>query len=151
MNKLHIILLMIFLIPVLETISLPLRSITTMEWDHYSYGDEGFRVEEVGLYRLNDKLSLVAKAESDERPYRRSIKGMGGVVFGLFSYSYMETSYGVSVVDGETLIHHLLAEYYYEREKYYFIFGTKAQLNEDQSTLIPSAAAKWHLLPAFSL
>jgi hypothetical protein len=129
----------------------PLRSISTASWDYYSYGDNGFQFKEVGIYRLNEDWSVVGKAEFDRRPYDTTVKGMGGVVFTLFSYSYMETSYGVSVSDGNTVAHHLLADYYYERENYLLMASSKADLGEEQKTFMPSLAGKWYILQPLSL
>ncbi|MFP4268778.1 MAG: hypothetical protein ACLFQW_12345 [Spirochaetaceae bacterium] len=72
-----------FMVPVLfftaalQTEAIPLRSITTVQWDYYlSENPENvFKIEEAGIYRL-DTLSLVAKAEWKDRPGFTEIKGM---------------------------------------------------------------------------
>lgn len=151
----------LFFTAALQTDAIPLRSITTVQWDYYLYDtpENGFRIEEAGIYRL-DKLSLVAKVEWKNRSAFTEIKGMGGVVFNLFAYSYMETSYGVSKrwneenneEAGENIIaHHLLADFYHERESRLAIAGIKADLSSEEMSLQPSIAADWKALPGFSL
>jgi opacity protein-like surface antigen len=129
----------------------PFRSITSAEWSHYSYGEDALRLEEVGIYRLNEVWSVVAKAEWDAQPNRETVKGMAGVVFTLFDYSYMETSYGVAFTQGSELSHHLLVDYYYDRDDFYLLAGAKAQLSAAQQTYQPSLAGKWWISPSFSL
>src|SRR6056297_3754673 len=98
------------------TYAFPIRSITTLRVDQYSYDELGYNVGEVAIAQLESGLSLVAKAEYEELDDTSELKGMGGVVFPVFSYSYMETSYGISLKETkaeETVIHHLLADLYY--------------------------------------
>lgn len=142
----------IALVSVLAVLALPgwgesFRSITTAEWEQYSEyyeeGRQGYRIHEVGIYRLNDVWSVVGKAEWEKLPYEESVKGMGGVVFTLFSSSYMETSYGVSVTDGKDIAHHFFADYNYEQADYLLSAGATAELGEEENTVIPSAAGLW--------
>jgi hypothetical protein len=46
-------------------------------------------------------MSLVAKAEYEELDDTSELKGMAGVVFPVFAYSYMEISYGISLKETE--------------------------------------------------
>jgi hypothetical protein len=125
----------------------PFRSITTVEWEQYSAyyegGTQGYRVHEVGIYRLNDGWSIVGKAEWEKLPFQESVKAMGGVVFTLLSYSYMETSYGISVTDGDAIAHHVFIDYNYERQNYLLSAGATAELSEKENTIIPSVAGLW--------
>ncbi len=134
--------------------ALPIRSITTLGVDQYSYDELGYKIGEVAIAQLESGLSLVAKAEYEEQADSSEIKGMGGVVFPAFSYSYMETSYGVSLKKTgteETVIHHLLADLYYERDRYMILGGLKAELSSVQQTLLPSIGARWNWTPRLSL
>jgi len=139
----------------------PLRSITTVEWEHYfnmkkGYNyEDGYRINEVGIFSINASLSAVAKAEWKKATGRNVIKGMGGIVFDLFEYSYMETSYGVSIdtqdTQENTLAQHVLVDWYYDRGSYYTLLGTEAEFREAGMTVKPSAAVKWWLVPEFSV
>lgn len=128
----------------------PVRSITTVNVEQYSYDDTGYNIGQVAIAELESGLSLVAKAEYEQLPYTSRTKGMAGVVFPLMPYSYMETSYGISVDDEDSLTHHLLVDFYYERSKYLILTGLKSDLSSEKQTLLPSLALRWNWLPRLS-
>lgn len=141
------IIIMFLLSGVLPLSLFSLRSISTAKWDYFIYEDDssdnGYILEEVAIQRLNDRWSIVGKAEYDERPYSKTLKGMGGVVFTLFDYSYMETSYGISVDNKDTIANHLLVDYYYERADYFLMLDIKAEVGGDGNSILPAGAVKW--------
>ncbi|MCF7914482.1 MAG: TonB-dependent receptor [Spirochaetaceae bacterium] len=159
MNKLKRSLTILMLISIASaTYALPIRSITTLGVDQYQYDNNtneiGYTLGEVAIAQLESGLSLVAKAEYEEMADSSELKGMAGVVFPTFSFSYMETSYGISLKETETeetLIHHLLADLYYERDRYMILGGLKAELSSAQQTLLPSIGARWNWTPRLSL
>lgn len=131
--------------------AVPIRSITTLGVDQYSYDDTGYSIGEVAIAQLESGLSLVAKFEYEELPYKSKTKGMAGIVFPVFPYSYMETSYGISIDDEDALTHHLLIDLYYERARYLILSGLKADLSAEGYTLLPSIGARWNDIPRLSL
>ena len=130
--------------------AVPIRSITTLKVEQYSYDDMGYNMGEVVIAQLESGLSLVAKAEYEKLPYTSKTKGMAGVVFPVIPYSYMETSYGISIDDEDTLTHHLLVDFYYERDNYLILPGIKAELSEEKQTVLPSLGVRWNWLPQLS-
>lgn len=123
--------------------ALPVRSITTVDADFYSYDDTGIRFEEACILRFSNGLSGVAKAEWEDAPRGESVKGILGIVFPLFRYSYMETSYGLEVENGSDLVHHLITDLYYERSRYYLILSDRLELSDQRSTVLPALTARW--------
>lgn len=130
--------------------AIPLRSITTLRGEQYSYDELGYSFGEVVIAQLDSGISLVAKAEYENLPYTTKTKGMAGVVFPVIQYSYMETSYGISIDDADTLTHHLLIDFYYERAKYLILTGITAELAGDKQTLLPSIGLRWNWRPRLS-
>ncbi len=130
--------------------ALPVRSITTVKLEQYSYDDVGYNIGEVAIAQLDSGISLVAKAEYENLPYTTKTKGMAGVVFPVIPYSYMETSYGISIDDEDTLTHHLLVDFYYERARYLILTGIKADLSGEKQTVLPSIGVRWNWMPRLS-
>jgi len=122
--------------------ALPVRSITTVDSDFYTYNDTGIRFEEACILRFRNGMSGVVKAEWQDAPQGESVKGILGIVFPLFRYSYMETSYGLEVENGSDLVHHLITDLYYERSTYYLILSNRLELSDRRSTVLPALTAR---------
>lgn len=131
--------------------ALPVRSITTLDVDSYSYGDTGIRMKEVGILRLKNGWSTVLKAEWEKVPAATKIKGTAGLVFGLFPGSYMELSYGLALADQSEVSHILNTDLYYEQPNLLIMLTNKLEVGSETTNTLPGLGVKWSPVVPLSL
>ncbi|MCF7927505.1 MAG: hypothetical protein K9L68_00310 [Spirochaetales bacterium] len=141
----------LFFFTLLPLSSTSIRSITTVESELYSFDDHTWDIEEVGIFSVTEQLSIVGKVQWYQETWKQGVKGMAGVVFPVIPSSYMETSYGLAFEDTGDIVHHALADFYYEHPAFLGLLSVRAQFSDNGQVYMPSVGIKWYTTDRLSL